>query len=55
MIKNRKAEFDRKAEYLFIYLFTWRESKGTFKSGGERGTRSNKCEWLYVLHNYLKF
>ena len=22
---------------LFIYLFIWRESKGTFKSDGERG------------------
>ena len=25
--------------YLFIYLFTWRESKGTFKSDGKRGDK----------------
>ena len=34
--------------FLFIYLFIWRESKGTFKSDGERGTRSSKCEWLFI-------
>ena len=39
--------------FLFIYLFIWRESKGTFESDGERGTGSSKCEWLYVLHSYM--
>ena len=37
----------------FIYLFIQRESKGTLKSDGERGTKSSKCEWLYVLHNFM--
>ena len=36
--------------YLFIYLFIWRKSKGTFKSDGKRG---DKIKASHRVLNYI--
>ena len=40
---------------LFIYLFIWRESKGTFKSDGERGNKINANVNGYTFYCSMKY